>query len=421
MVITAVSLTLLVGVAALAVDAGRQYRERRNTQAAADAAAEAASIELYDSYDSYHGLDGNNAARASAIELARANGYEASKVTVNIPPASGAHAGQAGYTEVIVSAPIPRTFSYIFGRGDLVVTSRAVSGGTMIAGHASVLMLEPKRKDGLKLKGKSSVLEVAGDVAVNSTDKRAVKVDKHGQIIADDLLVTGGVDRNSKKQINASVSTGVEPTPDPLASLPVPAKGTDRDPNSFKTTINGRDVYNLLPGKYKELKFDDDDIVNMAPGEYYVEGEIAFKEQCTVTGNRVMIYSAGKKGVKIKTTGTVTLSPPISGSYAGVTLFQNRTSKSKIEFKNNVDLNFTGIIYAANSEVKFKKTDLDDDDEDWESESDDYTSVEDGSASDYMTMGASIISRKLSLDQNSHVHLLGTDINVQKPLRGLVE
>ena len=39
-VITAVSLILLLGVAALAVDAGRLYRERRNTQAAADEAAD---------------------------------------------------------------------------------------------------------------------------------------------------------------------------------------------------------------------------------------------------------------------------------------------------------------------------------------------------------------------------------------------
>src|SRR5213594_12359 len=95
-VITAVSLILLIGVAALAVDAGRLYRERRNTQAAADEAAEAAGIELYAKYAQYRGLDGDGAARASALELASGNGYAASTVTVNIPPSSGAYAGKSG-------------------------------------------------------------------------------------------------------------------------------------------------------------------------------------------------------------------------------------------------------------------------------------------------------------------------------------
>ena len=138
MVITAVSLILLLGVTALAVDAGRLYRERRNTQAAADAAADAAGIALYATHAKFRGRDGDGTARASALELASGNGYAASTVTVNIPPASGSFAGQLGYVEVIIDAPITRTFSSIFGKGDLIVTTRVPRGGPDPSAAASV-------------------------------------------------------------------------------------------------------------------------------------------------------------------------------------------------------------------------------------------------------------------------------------------
>ncbi len=420
MVLIAVSLFLLIGVTALAVDAGRLYRERRNTQAAADAAADAAGLALYATNEKFGGRDGDGSARASAIELASGNGYAPSTVTVNIPPASGSFAGQLGYAEVIINAPISRTFSSIFGKGDLIVTTRAVAGGTIKDSLASVMVLDSKRKDSLKLKGKNSALDVAGDVIVNSTNKRAVKVDKKSQLIADHLLVAGGIDKKSKGLIDATVMTGVEPTPDPLASLPSPAKGTDRDPNQFKTSVGGQDVFNLPPGKYKELKFDNNDLINLSPGEYYVEGEISLKESCSINGSGVMIYSAGNKEAKFKTSGNITLSPPTTGTYRGVTLFQHGGSKSKIEFRNDKDLNLSGIIYAPNSEVKFKNTDLDFD-EDWESESEDYELEDDGGTSFVGSIAASIICRKLSIDKGSYVRLSGADINAQRPVLGLVE
>ena len=420
MVITAVSLILLLGVTALAVDAGRLYRERRNTQAAADAAADAAGIALYATHAKYGGRDGDGTARASAVELASGNGYAPATVTVNIPPASGSFVGQLGYVEVIIDAPITRTFSSIFGKGDLIVTTRAVAGGTIKSSLASVMVLDPKRKDSLKLKGKNSVLEVAGDVIVNSSNKRAVKVDKKAQLIADHVLVAGGIDKKSKGLIDATVMTGVEPTPDPLASLPLPVKGTNRDPSQFKTSVGGQDVFNLPPGTYKELKFDKNDRINLSPGEYYVKGEISLKDNSSVNGSGVMIYSAGNKGAKFKTSGNITLSPPTSGAYRGVTLFQHGRSKSKIEFRNDKDLNLSGIIYAPNSEVKFKNTDLEFD-EDWESESEDYALEEDGGVSVAGSLSASIICRKLSIAKGSHVRLRGADINAQRPVLGLVE
>jgi putative Flp pilus-assembly TadE/G-like protein len=420
MPLVALCLTALLGVAALTIDIGRIYRERRNAQAAADEAAEAAGIELAAKYAQNRGVDKDGAARASALELAKINSFDASEVTVNIPPASGAFAGKIGYVEVVINSPIPRSFSAIYAKNDLMVKARAIAAGALTPSLASVLVLHPTRKDPLKLKGKNSALEVAGDVIVNSSNKRAVKVSKKSQIVAENLLVTGGIDKKSKGLIDATVSTGVAPTPDPLASLPLPAKGTDRKAGDFKSMIGTQEVFDLQPGCYKELKFDNNDLVRMVPGVYYVEGEVSFKDTSSLSGSGVMIYTAGNKGMKFKSKGDVTLSPPTSGTYKGVTLFQHGGSKTKMEFKNDKELDLAGIIYAPNSEVKFKNVDLEFD-EDWEAESDEYDLEDDGGVSVAGALSASIICRKLSIEKGSRVQLRGADINVEVPIRGLLE
>lgn len=419
-VLVAVCLIAIFALAALAVDTGRLYRERRNAQAAADMAAEAAGIQLFANYSKHKGRDADGAASASALEVALLNGFSKSVVIVNIPPISGPFATKDGFAEVIIASPTSRSFSNIFSKEDILVRARAVAAGTMIASQASVMVLDPTRKDALKLKGKSSTLEVAGDVIVNSTDKRAVKVDKRGQIIAKNLLVAGGVDKKVKGLIDADVSTDVAPTPDPLAALPPPVKGKQQKTSDFKTSVGGQDVYDLPPGNYSELKFDKDTSVKLSPGVYYVDGEISFKDSSSLSGSQVMIYTEAKKGIKFNSNGDVSLSPPTSGTYKGVTLFQDAVSKTKLEFKNDLKLSLSGIVYAPNSEVKFKNSDTEMD-ENWDSESDTYYSEDDGGIIYKGELGASIISRKLTIEKGSYIKLSGADIASQKPLRGLVE
>ena len=59
-----------------------------------------------------------------------------------------------------------------------------------------------KKNNALQLKGKNTTIQTKGDIIVNSKHKRAVKVDKKGQIIADQLIVSGGIDRKSKNSLS---------------------------------------------------------------------------------------------------------------------------------------------------------------------------------------------------------------------------
>jgi Flp pilus assembly protein TadG len=417
--LVAISLVVILACAALSVDAGNLYRERRNTQIAADAAAEAAAMELYAS----NGND-TDAAETAALTLAQAHGYDAEAVTVNMPPAAGAFAGKHGYVEVIVNANPPRFFSGISSNSALVVTSRAVAAGTYIPTKASVLILEPKKNNALKFKGSSSILEVGGDIIVNSKAKKAVNIKKKSQVKAEHVLVTGGLSKNSRRSITGEVKTGVMPTPDPFEYLPPPPKSTSMDASHFRTTVAGKDVYNLVPGTYKSLKFDKNDEVRMSPGTYYVNGGgFEIKGDATVQASGVMIYNEGKRGFKISTKGNVQISPPTSGTYQGISLFQESLKKTKVEFAKQSQINISGILYAPNSEVKFKKSDMtidDGDDEDWEEESDEPME-EDVGPVETTGIGAAIVAKKLSVGSKTKLIITGSNIPAKRPILTVVE
>jgi hypothetical protein len=118
LVMTALSLVLLLGFVALAVDVGVLFRAQRNMQIAADAAAVAAALD-----NQYGTATPTAAAQAAAL----ANGVASSYVTVNNPPVSGWHTG-VGYIEVIVSQPNPTYFMGLFGFNSINVAARSVAG-----------------------------------------------------------------------------------------------------------------------------------------------------------------------------------------------------------------------------------------------------------------------------------------------------
>ncbi len=427
--LVAISLVAIIGLAALSVDGGNLYRERRNTQTAADAAADSAAIELLASFSTSGGLDSNGKAQAAARSLAAAHGYSNSNVVVNIPPASGSYAGKKGYAEVLIETNPPQFFSRIFSDKALSVYSRSVAAGTLIPTKASVLVLDPKKKKSLKLKGKGSSLTVGGDIIVNSNNKKAMDVEKKAQIKADHVLVTGGMGKSSRRNIDGETKTGVAPTPDPWDSLPAPPKGLVRDVNDYKKVFGNNESYHLSPGTYKELKFDKTDQVVMEPGTYYIDGGgFELKGDSTLNASGVTIYNNGKRGFKVSTKGNVTISPPSTGIYKGISLFQDSIQKTKVEFKKQFHLNISGIIYAPNSEVKFKKSNINigsGDDDDWEKEEEDEDeeeATEQGfEPSETSTISAAVVARKLSVDKNTSVTIMGTDVSAFRPFLGVVE
>jgi hypothetical protein len=351
---------VLAGVVAIALDGGRLLEERRRTQTAADAAALAAAADLYANYPANQGADPAGTAQAAALRLAAANGYAndgtASVVTVNIPPQSGAFAGRSDFVEVVVQSNLHRTFSAVFTGGDLPVRARSVARGR--PSRIGVLLLDPSSANSLSVLGNGSLTVVNASIVVDSASPSAVSVSNNATVKANSCDITGGIMGGVLGLLTAllgggNVATGVPPTPDPLKDLPAP------DPTAYPVRYNqpyyssGPGPQVLQPGVYQGgIQISGKANVTLQPGVYILQGGgLVVAGQSSLTGNGVMIYNTGPGGVadpiQIGSTGPVNLTPPTSGTYTGISIFQDRRSTAAIQLTGGATFNLSGMVYAA--------------------------------------------------------------------------
>ena len=160
-VLAALCLTGILGFAALSLDAALLHQDRRAALAAADSAALAAAGNLFANWRTNQGKDPAAEAANEALAAAAANGFTNdgvnSAVTVNIPPQSGDHVGQAGYVEVIVVQSQQRAFSSIWGSDPASVKARAVARGMWAPLNNGIIVLDPTSSGSLSSNGGSSV------------------------------------------------------------------------------------------------------------------------------------------------------------------------------------------------------------------------------------------------------------------------
>jgi hypothetical protein len=67
-----------------------------------------------------------------------------------------------------------------------------------------------------------------------------------------------------------------------------------------------------------------------------------------------MIYNApvqSSESVKLTANGSLTLSPPTSGPYKGIAIFQARSATAAVDITGNGSMNLTGTIYAAGANI----------------------------------------------------------------------
>lgn len=126
LVLTAVCISMLCGLLALAIDVGVLFRAKRNVQTAADAAAIAGALNY-----SYNGSQ--SAATTAARTAAGNNGISntATEVTVNFNPnITSAYHNGSGYVQAIVSQPNPTFFMGVFNKNSISVAASAIAGTT---------------------------------------------------------------------------------------------------------------------------------------------------------------------------------------------------------------------------------------------------------------------------------------------------
>ncbi|HEV3080238.1 MAG TPA: Ig-like domain-containing protein, partial [Gemmataceae bacterium] len=213
------------------------------------------------------------------------------------------------------------------------------------------LLLDPSAESSLEVSGNGVVQAPGGIGVVDSANRSAVQVSGNGYLSASELDIVGapGMDISGNGKIQAMVHTGIASQPDPLASLPVPQQPA----TTFTASKFSGDLY---PGTYENgIDISGKATVTLHPGLYYVKGGLEISGQAHVTGAGVVIYVSpqkGQDGLEMSGDAVLTLSPPTSGTYKGITLFQARAAQEEIELTGNAQLNLVGTIYAAGGQLE---------------------------------------------------------------------
>lgn len=345
-IVSALVLPLVIGGAGLSVETSYWYFKDLELQGAADSAAFAAGIERRAGAD-------KQTAESAALLAATENGFDPAlgDMSVNLPPVSGAFAGQADAVEVHLNAQAERFFSAIFSDKPVALTARAVARFTR-AQDACVLALNRTASTAANFAGSAKATFSGCTVMSNSSAGDAINVQGAAELTTDCLVSVGGVSLTTRVSLTDCPGAVTEAplVGDPFADVPEPQRplGCKSAPNNPKTP------YTLTPGRYcggLDIKGEG----SLDPGVYYLEGDFNMASNATLKGKDVTIYLSGSSTVTINGTATVDLQAPTSGTYAGMLFFGDRdtTSTNTSRFNGTADSKLTGAIYMPSQAIEY--------------------------------------------------------------------
>ena len=379
----AMVLTGLFGVLAIATDVGYFLYLKRRIQAATDASVMAA-VQGFRRGDcsSPSSTDCDDLVTAYALKGAERNGFTDGvnniTVTVNHPPASGPYSTNPLVVEVITCQLHPTFFMPVMGTYEATACARA-SAGLLGEGGGCIYALNRTEEKSLHVHSTMATLDANCEIVINSADPGGLMVDSGSCMRGASIHATAetyGEDiclnpSYSSDSIDPDPYTDVPPTLDPLAHLPEPEPppGCDHGGGGNQLQISSDTTLDpstaSVPGHMtfcKGLEINNDAVVTMLPGIYYIKGEY-LDVQGTFTevhGSDVMIYLTDHpglayegKGLKVGSGATFDIKGRLGADdpYRGMAIFVDRSleyHKADVTFESDSKLELSGVIYAYN-------------------------------------------------------------------------
>jgi Putative Flp pilus-assembly TadE/G-like len=387
-VTVALTLTVLLGFAALVVDIGLNWATRTSAQTAADSAALAGASALQ--------TDGGLAAITTVETYLNNNVPD----LVELPDDAGwANDGNEANGEVVcwtmpnpVPLPIPGgvcpdeanalqvttppitvryAFAPLLGKTTGSIKARAAAGAGPAAPNNCVLcVLEPDGVGALLVEGTGGIDVDGGGIVVNSDHNNALVLTSVGDVSANQIRVVGGVHDTGLGQLLPPAEEGGPPVPDPLAGLPTPDQlalpptpAADPAP-----AISG--AVTLTEGVYDSIDVPSGATLTLEAGVYVVTEPAGFRVGGRVEGDGVTIYLAcadyptpcddeDGASFRLDPTGQFEVSPPATPhKYAGLSIFADRGNTASTRLFGNLDLtgDLAGALYTAGSRLEILST-----------------------------------------------------------------
>jgi hypothetical protein len=220
----------------------------------------------------------------------------------------------------------------------------------------SIFVLNPTASGALTLSSTAS-LKIPGAVVVDSSSKAALSASGSAQVTASAIDVVGGVQKSGGATFSPAPTTGVAPLPDPLAGLSGPSTAGLTDYGSVNLSSGS---LTINPGIYSKINVSGTGTsLTLNPGTYIIEGGgLTVSGSASLTGSGVFLYNAGSNypnaggsygGITLSGSGTIALTAPTSGPYAGIVIFQSRDNTRALSFSGSAMGGMSGTIYAADA------------------------------------------------------------------------
>ena len=287
---SAVAITCLLSVLALATDVGVLFRDKVNLQKVADAAAIAGAAEIY---------SGNYKAAAKAS--AKQNGViDGTNGTVTVVLGTAYHPNAV---KVYVSQQVQTNFMQLFRQGTISIGATSVAGITN-GGDACIYALDKKpfKDQGLYMNGTGTVN--APTCAIYDND--SLLMDGTSGIINAKFI--GVVGWYQGTGASPTPVTNMVPVDDPMKNWSTPPSypSCAKDPQATSGTLS--------PGCYKGLTASG---VTLNPGLYVVDGPLNLNG---VAGTGVSFYVDGSQGGTLGTMDGTNMAAPTTGATGTCTL-----------------------------------------------------------------------------------------------------
>ena len=349
LILVALSMAVLMGFMALAIDVGLLFRSRRNLQIAADAAATATAL----NYLYYGNL---TSAKAAGVAAAAANGVTITASDIHSPPLSGPSTGTTAgaYFEVIPQLAVGTNFMGVTTHSrTFTVMARAVAG-TPTTAKACVYIGNPTASDALHIQGSTTLSASGCGIYVNSSASDAVQITGNSSTISATYFdINGGYTGHQTHP--TPMTANASAVSDPLGSITGPTPSSGCTSTSAVTSISGSytapgglvcftNAVTLMNG------------ATLGAGLYMFENGVTIPTGATVTvnGGTLDLYGVGSSAGTLNqaSNSLLNITAPTSGTYNGIAIMQpaGNTTQLQVQFGSNNET-LDGMIYAPGAEV----------------------------------------------------------------------
>ena len=399
-VMLAIALSGIIGFAGLGTEVAAWYYTTRAMQGAADAAASSAAGELAAGKITGSTVSGDqltHTGRAVSATFNFTNGVSNTTVSVNNPPANTANladcsapfASKNCYVEVVIQQPQTPLLSALFMSTGPTITARAVAlANTSVTPDGCLVALDSHQGDtGISASGSPTITLNNCSLIDNSN------LSAGGTITALSAYVSGSIS-GSGLSTTQGTYTGVNPYPGPYINLATPSythghcdEGNAN--NGKKITGNKTQVYTPSPLSTPfvfcgGLEIQGGSTAVLCPGTYiFDQGTLALRGGGVLlapptasttptlssacpgnTNNGVTIFltnSASTTGppatISIGANSISTFTAPTSGTYAGISIFQDRMTCASHNCGDTMiggaTQNLTGVMYFPNNILSY--------------------------------------------------------------------